>query len=239
MTVTSDSQKDVEQPQSAEEGKPGANPAVGNAANATEAEDSTLPLSVDEVDDEAVTPKPAAVAAVATPEEELVRVREQLLRMAADFDNYRKRSRRDVAEAERRVQEQLIRALLPSFDNIERAANHAESASDLASLLEGLGMVQRQFQDTLKGLGIDRVKSMGEPFDPAEHEAVQHIETAEVAPGAVAQELQPGYRWNGRLVRPAMVVVAKAPTATVEAEGSAANDKGDDAGEGSKPDAKS
>lgn len=158
--------------------------------------------------EEAETPVPAAVA---TPEEELVRVREQLMRTAADFDNYRKRSRRDVADAERRVQEQLIRSLLPTFDNMERAATHAESASDVASLVEGLGMVMRQFQDTLSGLGIERVNSVGQTFDPAEHEAVQHVETSDVPPGAVAQELQPGYRWNGRLVRPAMVVVAKAP----------------------------
>jgi molecular chaperone GrpE len=72
-------------------------------------------------------------------------------------------------------------------------------------------MVQRQFVDALGGLGIERVKSLGEPFDPAEHEAVQHVETTEVPVGAVAQELQAGYRWNGRLIRPAMVVVAKTP----------------------------
>jgi molecular chaperone GrpE len=70
-------------------------------------------------------------------------------------------------------------------------------------------MVIRQFQDTLGGLGIERVATVGKPFDPAEHEAVQHVQSADMPPGAVVQELQPGYRWQGKLMRPALVVVAK------------------------------
>lgn len=202
--MTSESVKDVQEPVAAEADANISNSGDDASPGSSEEERSAAELEAEEAE----TPVPAAVA---TPEEELVRVREQLMRTAADFDNYRKRSRRDVADAERRVQEQLIRSLLPTFDNMERAATHAESASDVASLVEGLGMVMRQFQDTLSGLGIERVNSVGQTFDPAEHEAVQHVETSDVPPGAVAQELQPGYRWNGRLVRPAMVVVAKAP----------------------------
>jgi molecular chaperone GrpE len=142
---------------------------------------------------------------------DLARLKDQLLRMAADFDNYRKRSRRDVQEAERRAQEDLVKALLPTFDNLERASAHTESAADLKSLVDGLQMVQRQFKDTLAGLGIERVGEVGVPFDPAEHEAVQNVETAEFPAGAVARILQPGYRWKGRLVRPALVVVARSP----------------------------
>ena len=130
--------------------------------------------------------------------------------MAADFDNYRKRARRDIADAERRVQEDLLKALLPTFDNLERASGHAESSADVKALGEGIKMVLRQFQDTLVSLGIERVVSLGKPFDPAEHEAVQHVQSDEVPPGAVVQELQGGYRWQGRLMRPALVVVSKA-----------------------------
>jgi molecular chaperone GrpE len=144
------------------------------------------------------------------PEVELARTRERLLRMAADFDNYRKRVRRDISDAERRVQEELLRGLLPTFDNLERAAGHAETAPDVKALAEGLKMVLRQFQDTLSSLGIERVESVGKPFDPTEHEAVQHVESNDVPPGAVVQELQGGYRWQGRLMRPALVVVSKA-----------------------------
>lgn len=147
-----------------------------------------------------------------SPEEQLAKMRDRLMRTAADFDNYRKRTRRDIADAERRVQEDLVRALLPTFDNIERAVAHAESARDVKSLADGLQMVMKQFMDTLGGLGIERVESLGKAFDPADHEAVQHLVTSEVAAGVVTQELQAGYRWKGRLVRPAMVVVAKAPS---------------------------
>jgi molecular chaperone GrpE len=143
---------------------------------------------------------------------DIARLKDQLLRMAADFDNYRKRSRRDVQDAERRAQEDLVKALLPTFDNLERASAHTEGAADLKGLVDGLQMVQRQFKDTLAGLGIERIGEPGTAFDPAEHEAVQNVETTEFPAGAVARVLQPGYRWKGRLVRPALVVVARAPS---------------------------
>lgn len=161
---------------------------------------------------------PDAVEAV---EAELARTKERLLRTAADYDNYRKRTRRDISEAERRVQENLLSVLVPPFDNLERAAVHAESAQDVRALAEGLKMVLRQFEDALATVGIQRIASLGKPFDPAEHEAVQHVATDEVPPGAVAQELRAGYRWQDRLIRPALVVVAKAPEAAAAPEGQA------------------
>lgn len=158
----------------------------------------------------ASAPADEAKSAEESPEAELARTRDRLLRTLADFDNYRKRVRRDISDAERRVQEDLLKALLPTFDNLERAAGHAESAPDVKALAEGLQMVIRQFQDTLSSLGIERVETTGRAFDPAEHEAVQHIETDDVPPGAVVRELQGGYRWQSRLLRPALVVVSKA-----------------------------
>jgi molecular chaperone GrpE len=157
-------------------------------------------------------------------EGEVAKLKERLLRTAADFDNFRKRSRKDIADAERRVQEDLLRSLLPTFDNLERASVHAGTAADLKALTEGLKMVLRQFQDTLGSLGIERVTTLGKPFDPAEHEAVQHVASDEVPPGAVVQELQAGYRWQGRLMRPALVVVSK-PKAPSVAPAAAAPDK--------------
>jgi molecular chaperone GrpE len=99
---------------------------------------------------------------------------------------------------------------LPVFDNLERASAHAGTATDVKALAEGISMVQRQFVDVLGKLGVERLASVGEPFDPALHEAVQHLETDEFAPGVVAAELQAGYRMGGRVLRPALVVVAKA-----------------------------
>jgi molecular chaperone GrpE len=88
---------------------------------------------------------------------------------------------------------------------------HAGAASDVKSLADGINMVMRLFTDTLGRLGVERISSVGLPFDPALHEAVQQLETTEFPAGAVAAEVQTGYKMGERLVRPAMVVVAKPP----------------------------
>jgi molecular chaperone GrpE len=142
---------------------------------------------------------------------EVQKLRDQLLRTAADFDNYKKRARRESQDGERRAREELLRELLPVFDNLERATQHLDTVTDVKSLADGIGMVTRMFVDTLGKMGIERVNAMGQPFDPALHEAVQHIETTQVPAGCVAAEVQAGYRYGDRLVRPAMVVVAKPP----------------------------
>jgi molecular chaperone GrpE len=142
---------------------------------------------------------------------DLARCRDQLLRTAADFDNYRKRARRDVEEATRKGAEDLLKTLLPIFDNLERAAVHADSAADVKAIGEGVKMVLKQFVDTLGRAGIKRVAGVGNSFDPMVHEAVQQVETAEAKPGTVIAEVQPGYQYGDRLLRAAMVVVAKAP----------------------------
>jgi molecular chaperone GrpE len=147
---------------------------------------------------------------VAEAKAETARIRDQLLRTAADFDNFRKRSRKEIADAEARSKEDLLRELLPVFDNLDRAMQHAGSATSVQSLADGIRMVQRQFVDTLGKLDVVRVDSVGQPFDPAVHEAIQHIETDEHPPGTVAAEARSGYRHGERLLRPALVVVAKA-----------------------------
>lgn len=152
---------------------------------------------------------------------EAARLKDQLLRTAADFDNYRKRSRREVSDAERKGRDDLLKELLPVFDNLERAASHASASEDVKSLADGLDLVLRQFQDTLGRLGLERVETVGKPFDPSVHEAIQHLETADFAPGVIAAEVQPGYRQGERLVRPALVVVAKAKAAPSSPENSA------------------
>jgi molecular chaperone GrpE len=143
--------------------------------------------------------------------EETERFRNQMLRIAADFDNFRKRSRREVEDASRRAREDFLRELLPVFDNLERAATHAEQVSDARAVSDGVKMVLRQFQDTLAKLGVARLKTVGQPFDPNFHEAIQQIATDEHPAGTVVAEVLPGYAWQERLVRAAMVVVAKAP----------------------------
>lgn len=142
---------------------------------------------------------------------EVAKLRDQLLRTAADFDNFRKRSRRELADMEKRAREDLIKDLLPVFDNLERATAHAETATDVKALSDGIGLVMRQFLDTLSKIGVERITSQGQMFDPTFHEAVQQVETTEHPPGTVIHEVQAGYKQGDKLVRPAVVVVAKAP----------------------------
>src|SRR5258708_2521599 len=148
------------------------------------------------------------------------KLRDQLLRTAADFDNFRKRSRREIEDAHKKGAEELLRILLPVFDNLERAVQHAEQAQSTQdasagaesakAIAEGVHMVLKQFTDTLGRVGIQRVAGVGEPFDPTVHEAVQQVETTDAKPGTVIAEVQRGYRMGDRLIRAAMVVVAKA-----------------------------
>ena len=139
---------------------------------------------------------------------ETQKVRDQLLRTAADFDNFRKRTRKDIEEAQRKTSERVLLEILPVADNLERAVQAAQGSGDLASVIEGVTMVLRFFEDAMSRLGVERIKSLGQGFDPGLHEAVQQIESDEPA-GTVVTEMTPGYRLSGKLLRPAMVAVAR------------------------------
>ena len=140
------------------------------------------------------------------------RMREQLLRIAADFDNFRKRSRKEVEEVRRRSIEDTLREVLPLVDNLERAADAATDATEVAAVAEGVRMVLRGFDDIANRLNLRRVPSLGQQFDPTCHDAMQQEETKEHPPGTIVAEVVPGYYLGDRLLRPAMVVVAKPPT---------------------------
>ncbi len=137
------------------------------------------------------------------------RYKDQLLRAAADFENFRKRSRRDLEDGERRSREDLLMEILPVFDNLERAVAAANSATSVQAVAEGVHMVLKLFQDIGTKVGLERVQSVGERFDPNLHDAVQQVETMEHAPGTIINEITPGYRLGGKLLRPAMVVLAR------------------------------
>jgi len=140
---------------------------------------------------------------------EAARLKEQWMRVAADFDNFRKRTRRDIEDARKAGREELLKDLLPVFDNLERAIHSAARAQDVKAVADGLSMVIKQFVDVLGRTGISKVPTTGTAFDPAIHEAIQQIETDDHAVGTVVAEVQPGYVHGERLVRAAMVVVAK------------------------------
>lgn len=142
------------------------------------------------------------------------RMRDQLLRIAADFDNFRKRSRKEIEEVRRRAIEDTLREMLPVVDNLERAAGAMTEASDLGAVTQGVQMVLRGFEDIASRLGLKRVPAVGQQFDPTCHDAVQQQETDEHPPGTIVAEVVPGYFLGDRLLRPAMVVVAKPPSRT-------------------------
>jgi molecular chaperone GrpE len=180
---------------------------------------SSAPLDQPVVDDGPVDPAAASEDPADTQKEtdplgeaqaEAARMKDAWLRTAADFDNFRKRTRKELDDARRNGREDLLRAVLPVFDNLERAIQSAQRASDIKAVADGLAMVQRQFVEALGREGIARVGTVGQPFDPSVHEAIQQVETSDHPPGTVLAEVQPGYTQGDRLVRAAMVVVAKA-----------------------------
>ena len=142
--------------------------------------------------------------------DEVARMKDAWMRTAADFDNFRKRSRKEVEDARRGGREDLLRTVLPVFDNLERAIQSSQRAADVKAVADGLSMVLKQFVDSLGRAGIQKVPTVGQSFDPAIHEAIQQVETGDHPAGTVIAEVQPGYLQNERLIRAAMVVVAKA-----------------------------
>lgn len=149
------------------------------------------------------------VAAKAREAEEYI---QHLQRLQADFANFRKRVRREQEELRERVAEELLRHLLPVVDNLERAIAAAEQdGASLESLRTGVVMVHRQLGELLFKEGVSPMASVGQVFDPAKHHAVATVESEEYEENTVVDELQKGYLFRGRLLRPALVRVAKRP----------------------------
>ena len=134
---------------------------------------------------------------------------DKAIRAQAELDNVRKRTLRDVENAHKYALEKFVNELLPVMDSMELGINAAESAEEKSNLKEGMDLTLKMFRDALEKFGIEEVESQGVKFDPEKHEAVsmQELEGAEA--GTVSAVLQKGYTLNGRLIRPAMVVVAK------------------------------
>jgi molecular chaperone GrpE len=139
------------------------------------------------------------------------RFRDMALRGQADFDNYRKRAAREKEEAVKFANMGLVDRFLPILDNFELGLLSARATEGAAQVVMGFEMVGRQLQDFLVQSGVEVVAGEGADFDPNLHEAVQQEESLDVPEGRVLRVLRKGYRMKERLVRPAMVVVSKAP----------------------------
>lgn len=142
-------------------------------------------------------------------EEELEESKAKMLRAVADRDNYRKRAEREKEDLRKYGGDRIVQDLLPAVDNLERALEHAGALEDVSSISEGVHMVHKQLVSALDKHGVKGFVSKGQPFDPTRHEAIQQVETTEFDTNVVMQEYQKGYFFHDRLLRPAMVVVAK------------------------------
>jgi molecular chaperone GrpE len=139
---------------------------------------------------------------------------DQLLRLAADFENFRRRKNQELSDRARYAAEEATRALLPVLDNLRRAVDHAPQEAEAApgngseQLHEGLRMVVLQFEQALRQIGVEPVETVGAAFDPSIHEAIGGEESDDVERDTVIAEMQPGYRLHDRLIRPALVRIA-------------------------------
>jgi len=160
--------------------------------------------------DESRRPRPPAGEAVS---EEVAGLRDRLIRLQADFENYRKRVLREREEAYRYGHENLVKDLLGTVDNLERAIEHARGSQggDAEGLLQGVELVHRELLGVLAKHGVEEIEAEGVPFDPAVHEAMAQTPSETAAPNTVIQVFEKGYRLRDRLLRPARVVVASRP----------------------------
>jgi molecular chaperone GrpE len=140
---------------------------------------------------------------------------DRLLRVTADFENFKKRAARERTEAAQFANAALLQKLLPILDNFEMAQIAVQGAQggSLASLQAGIGMIQQQLKGILAEAGLEEMDADGKPFDPAFHEAVSQQESNSAPEGQVLQQIRKGYKFRERLLRPSAVIVAKKPSA--------------------------
>lgn len=146
-----------------------------------------------------------------TKEQEANNNYDRYVRQVAEAENFKKRNARERDDAIRFANEALLKELLPIIDNLERAIAHAAGSNNGSSVVEGVEMVLKGFLDVLNKFGVCQISAVGQPFDPAKHEAMAQVETGEHEPNVVIDELHKGYMLRDRLLRPTLVSVAKAP----------------------------
>ncbi|MDX2347725.1 MAG: nucleotide exchange factor GrpE [Nitrospirota bacterium] len=156
-----------------------------------------------------ITDSPSADSQEKSAQEELQIYQDKYIRLAAEFENYKRRAQRDQSDAIRYANESLLKNLLSTLDNLERAIQCGKDAGASGSLLEGVELTHKQFLETIEKLGLRQVSSAGSLFDPNMHQAVAQVESETVAPNTVVEEFQKGYFLYDRILRPAMVTVAK------------------------------
>lgn len=150
-------------------------------------------------------------ASLETLEQQLANVKEQLLRKAADFENYKRRAESDIQGIIRLANENLVLAILPVVDDLERSLKAAKTADDVASLHKGVELIYQKLRKTLESHGVTPLETAGKPFDVHFHDALMQIPKQDVEPNTILQEVEKGYAMNGKVIRHAKVIVSTAP----------------------------
>ena len=177
---------------------------VSASAEATEEGDDSVDEETEVSDREPTVEERAADA-----ESKYKEMQDRYLRLNAEFDNYKKRMMRENSDRLKYFNMELIKELLPSVDNLERAISHAgDDNSDLENMIEGLQMVYKGMQEAFGKFGVSEIESIGKEFDPNCHQAVGMIESQEVPENHVAEECLKGYYLHDRIIRPTMVRVS-------------------------------
>jgi molecular chaperone GrpE len=166
----------------------------------------TLDVTDDDAEQEALNPDQVT----AQLEADLAEAKDAALRAQADAANVQRRAEQEVEKARKFALERFVSELLPVVDNMERALEAAGTDEAMKPIIEGVELTQKSLIDVLQKHGVETVDPMGEPFDPQIAQAMSMVENPEVEPNTVIAVMQKGYRLNGRLVRPAMVMVSKA-----------------------------
>lgn len=134
---------------------------------------------------------------------------DKYVRAHAEFENAKKRMEKDKVDFAKFANECFIMDFLPIIDSLEMSEKHIKEAKDFKAVQEGVDMIHVQIQKFLKDIGVEKVKSVGEKFDPHLHEAMETIDSKDKEEGLIVEELKPGYLFNGKLIRPASVKIVK------------------------------
>ena len=176
------------------------------------ADEELNPNTFDDLDvesgDSSSAPSEASPADPAANDGELKALNDKYLRLAAEFDNYKRLTQRDQREHIRFGNEQLLKELLPVVDNLERAIKAAKGSKSAEGLVQGVDLTLKQLQGVLGKFGVQSIPTMGQPFDPSGHQAVASVPSTQVPDKHVVEEFQRGYRLHDRILRPAMVTVS-------------------------------
>lgn len=169
------------------------------------ADEELNPNTFDDLDRES-TSAPSEASLVK--DEELKSLNDKYLRLAAEFDNYKRLAQRDQRDHIRFGNEQLLKELLPVVDNLERAIKAANGSTSSDSLVKGVDLTLKQLQGVLGRFGVQSIPTTGQPFDPSGHQAVASVPSTQIPDKHVVEEFQRGYRLHDRILRPAMVTVS-------------------------------